>query len=93
MRLCLLDDLLAGAGALAMVAPADRQGFADRLLTEAHAADCYAKRLGRPHPRWGNGSLAARALAEPLAMGGQKPGFDAISDMAAAIHRFKIRLF
>lgn len=30
------------------------------LLCSAHAADLYRKRLGRVHPLWGNGSLAAR---------------------------------
>lgn len=31
------------------------------LLDRAHAADLYRKRLGRWHPLWGNGTLAAAA--------------------------------
>jgi hypothetical protein len=36
----------------------------DRLLDRAHAADAYRKRLGRVHPRWGNGSLMSTVLCE-----------------------------
>jgi hypothetical protein len=93
MRLCLLDDLLCGARALATVAPQKRAAFAATLLDQAHAAHAYAKRFRRPHPRWGNGSLMARALAEPGAIAGPKPGFDAISIMAAAIATFQSRHF
>ncbi|MGY6703942.1 DUF7742 family protein [Roseinatronobacter sp.] len=33
------------------------------MLAEAHMADCYRKRLGRVHARFGNGTLMAAALA------------------------------
>jgi hypothetical protein len=35
-----------------------------RLLARAHAADRYRKRLGRVHPFWGDGSLAAAVHLE-----------------------------
>lgn len=64
MRRCLLDDLLAGAGRLTQVAAPARPALARRLLYEAHAAHHYMRRFGRPHPRWGNGSLMTRALGD-----------------------------
>ena len=67
MRRLLIGDLLAAARVLAPVAPAGRGRVMDRLLREAHAAHLYAKRFGRDHPLWGNGSLMARALREPAA--------------------------
>ena len=33
-------------------------------LERAHAADRFRKRLHRPHPLWGNGSLMAVVLGE-----------------------------
>ena len=33
------------------------------LLADAHSADCYRKHSGRVHPRLGNGTLMAVALA------------------------------
>lgn len=93
MRLCLLDDLLCGARALALIAPQRRAAFAATLLDQAHAAHAYAKRFRRPHPRWGNGSLMARALAEQGTMAGPKPGFEDIFIMAAAIAAFQSRHF
>lgn len=67
MRRLLIGDLLAAARVLAPVAPAERAPLMDRLLLQAHAAHLYAKRFGRGHPVWGNGSLMARALREPAA--------------------------
>ena len=64
MRACLLDDLLAGAARLAMVPHPERPGLARRRLHEAHAAHHVMRRFGVPHPRWGNGSLMARALGD-----------------------------
>lgn len=58
----MLDDLLAGAKTLSQSAPEARPALATRLLYEAHAAHHYMRRMGKPHPRWGNGSLMARAL-------------------------------
>ncbi len=64
MRPCLVDDLLAGARRLALVPAPDRPALARRLLSEAHAAHHFMRRFGGPHPRWGNGSLMTRALAD-----------------------------
>ena len=58
MRRVHLGDLLAGGRFLA----ANPQHPAARLLEETHAAHRYFRRFGRPHPRWGDGSLMARCL-------------------------------
>ncbi|OYU39209.1 MAG: hypothetical protein CFE33_12435 [Pseudorhodobacter sp. PARRP1] len=62
MRRCLPGDLFEAAALLA--ASSAPQTLLDRLLDQADAAHRYAKRFGRAHPLWGNGSLMARALAE-----------------------------
>lgn len=67
MRPILIDDLLLAARAAGLHPPEMRAGRLAQWLGEAHGADLYRKRLGRMHPRWGNGSLMARAMAEPLA--------------------------
>lgn len=59
MRKCLLGDIITAA---AVLRPNSPLSAAD-MIHQAHAAHKYAKRLGRPHPKWGNGSLMARALA------------------------------
>lgn len=65
MRKCLLGDVIEAA-ALVAAHPADQQTrLANQLITQADFAHRYAKRFGRAHPAWGNGSLMARALAEP----------------------------
>ncbi len=62
MRRCLPGDLFEAAALLA--ASTDPSALITRLLDQADAAHRYAKRFGRAHPQWGNGSLMARALAE-----------------------------
>jgi hypothetical protein len=37
------------------------------LIWQAKTADRYRRRLGRPHPAWGNGSLLAAAGPEAKA--------------------------
>jgi hypothetical protein len=64
MLRCLLGDILAASHALTKQCAEQRPRYARRLIDEAHAAHCYARRFGRAHPVWGNGSLMARALAE-----------------------------
>ncbi len=64
MRKVLLCDLTAAAQILALRPASDRAALLDSLIDQAHAADRYARRFGRLHPVWGNGSLMARALAE-----------------------------
>ena len=65
MRRCLAGDLLAAARVIAATAPAAQPCLAQSLIAQADAALRYAKRLGRAHPRWGNGSLMSRALLLP----------------------------
>jgi hypothetical protein len=62
MRRCHISDLLAAARCVAAAAPNHRAGLIEQLLTQSDAAHRYAKRFGRAHPHWGNGSLMSRAL-------------------------------
>jgi hypothetical protein len=65
MRTILLGDIIAAARAL-LAAPSDnRIGLLDTMIQQANAAHHFHKRLSRPHPNWGNGSLMARANLEP----------------------------
>lgn len=66
MRRCLIGDLLAAASAVGCGDAAVLQKNARQLLAEADAAHRYSKRFARPHPLWGNGSLMARAMAQPV---------------------------
>jgi hypothetical protein len=88
MRPCLLDDLLAGAGRLASVPHHERPDLAHRLLHEAHAAHHFMRRFGVPHPRWGNGSLMARALGDQ-APTGRPLCLQSLAVMALAIAAFR----
>ena len=64
MRRILLADLAATAHLLARWPAAERPARLDMLLSQTQAADRFARRFGRPHPDWGDGSLLARALAQ-----------------------------
>lgn len=64
MRRCLIGDLIEAAATIAATPWSDPHDHARRLVAQADAAHKYDKRIGRPHPRWGNGSLMARALAD-----------------------------
>lgn len=64
MRPMLASDLIAAAAVLAAAPLTTRAHLAAQMLAEAHAAHSYFKRFGRPHPRWGDGSLLTRALAQ-----------------------------
>ena len=61
MRAVLYSDLIAAARALGACEPDARGSFCVRMLCEADWADRYARRLGRVHPRWGDGTLAGAA--------------------------------
>ena len=61
MREVHLSDLVAAARVLLAVPARDR--VCAQLLIEAHCADKFVKRLGRPHSEWGNGTLMAAARA------------------------------
>jgi hypothetical protein len=65
MRKCLLGDLVELAALIAPLAPDQRASLASQLIEQADFAHRYAKRFARAHAVWGNGSLMARALAEP----------------------------
>ncbi|KMK67700.1 hypothetical protein [Puniceibacterium sp. IMCC21224] len=72
MRPVLFGDMVSATRAL-LCAPVGRRWLLARsMLDEADAADRYLRRLGRAHPRWGNGTLMARASRLPLA---PEPGF------------------
>lgn len=67
MRPVLHGDVTAAARALLLVPEGARETLCRRMIEEADFADRYAKRLGRPHRHWGNGTLMAAARARPLA--------------------------
>jgi hypothetical protein len=67
MRRLYWSDLEAACAALLALPAEARTEGASALLAEAHAADRYARRFGRAHPRWGDGSLMAAARARTRA--------------------------
>lgn len=67
MRPLLLSDVTAAARALLAVPEVGRHALCARLLREADWADRYARRLGKVHPLWGNGTLKAAAFRRVLA--------------------------
>lgn len=74
---------MAAAALVAAAAPEQRSGLIRQLLDKADAAHRYAKRFGRPHPIWGNGSLMARALA--FGTGATNHGSEAFLSSLAAL--------
>jgi len=73
MRPVLHGDVSNAARALLNVPGQLRQELCERMIREADAADVYARREGRLHPLWGNGSLMSAARKRALA---DEPGFD-----------------
>jgi hypothetical protein len=67
MRPVLYSDLTAAARALLAVPPPLRAQLCADLLQEADWADRFTRRLGRPHLRWGNGTLVAASAARAKA--------------------------
>ncbi|MGJ8628334.1 MAG: DUF7742 family protein [Sulfitobacter sp.] len=67
MREVYLSDLTAAARALLAVPPHQRVHLCHDMLNEADWADKYAKRLRKPHQKWGNGTLMAAARGRHLA--------------------------
>ncbi|PZX57175.1 serine O-acetyltransferase [Cereibacter changlensis] len=65
MRTVLLAELVTVARVLMALPEAERGPFLQRLLYRAHAAHQVSKRLGRPHPAWGDGSLSAAVAGLP----------------------------
>lgn len=75
MRSLLLGDIIAATRALLILPIDQRSGLLRRMIQQADAAHHFHKRLAKPHPEWGNGSLMARAnkerqAAEPNASDG-----------------------
>lgn len=64
MRPVLIGDVIAVARVLFVLPDGDWTPCVDRLIWQAKIADRYRRRLGRPHPAWGNGSLLAAASLE-----------------------------
>lgn len=67
MRAVLIGDLLAAARVLALTPEPLRRRRMRRLVAAARWADRHRRRSGRPHPRFGTGSLMAAAAAWPCA--------------------------
>lgn len=62
MRQILLSDALHLAAALLTEPTLDRAATLELWLDQTRAAAKYLRRFNRPHPRWGDGSLTARAI-------------------------------
>lgn len=67
MRPVLIGDVLAAARVLFVLGEEDWIVCIDRMIWQAQVADRYRRRLGKPHPAWGNGSLMAVTGTEPKA--------------------------
>ncbi len=63
MREVYPSDITAAVRVLLGAPPQARTKLCCQLLNEADWADKFTKRLRRPHPIWGNGTLAAAAQA------------------------------
>lgn len=73
MRPVLHGDLVAAARVLLGLPAEERPARMRQLLDAADLGDRYRRRFGRPHPRFGNGSLMAAASAWPMPI---EPGLD-----------------
>lgn len=62
-----MRDVIAAARVLLVVEAGLRSSLLACMIDQAKLADRYRKRLGRAHPRWGNGSLMAAAAVWPQA--------------------------
>lgn len=67
MRLVLHGDLVAAARYLLPLPHRVRRDACRRLIEQAHAAHGFARRTGRCHPIWGDGSLISAATRTRLA--------------------------
>ena len=72
MRLVMHGDVVAAARVLLALPPQARDRACRRMIVEAHAAHLYAKRFGRSHFLWGDGSLMSAAGGHPMR---PEPGF------------------
>ena len=67
MRPVLIGDVIAVARVIVVLPEEQWSRRVDQLLWRAKVADLYRKRLGKPHPTWGNGGPMAATGAEPKA--------------------------
>lgn len=65
MRPVMAADLDVAAAVLLAVPPAHRPHLARRIILRASLADRYRKRLGKPHPLYGNGTVSDATLRLP----------------------------
>ena len=65
IRQAQLGDAIAAARVLRALPAAARLAAIARLIAMAERADAWRRRTGRPHPRFGSGSLMAAALRCP----------------------------
>lgn len=73
MRRPFFSDVSTAARALLMAPSAEREGLCQIMVREAELADRFARRLGKPHPKWGSGTLCEAAMRRRPAA---EPGFD-----------------
>lgn len=66
MRPVLHGDLVAAARVLRGASAGQRAARMRELLAAAELGERYRRRMGRPHPRFGGGSLMAAAGAWPM---------------------------
>ena len=67
MRAIFHSDVMALARVLAQVPEPRRARLCERLIEQTDCADRYMRRLGKPHPDWGNGTLLSRVCSLPMA--------------------------
>jgi hypothetical protein len=65
MRATQLADIEAAARVLMRCRPSLRSDMAAQLVAQAHIADKYRKRLHKPHPEFGTGTLMSAASGYP----------------------------
>ncbi len=76
MRAVLSVDIDLAARALLRLPAPERPAAMRALCERAHMADLWRRRTGRAHPDWGDGTLAAAALAGALAPA--RPRYDPV---------------
>lgn len=67
MRPVLHGDIVAAARVLFLTPEPERLVLCRRMIREAECAYRFYLRVGRPHPKWGSGSLMSAALNRPAA--------------------------
>ncbi len=67
MREVYFSDVAAAARVLLLVPVSRRNDVCTQMLKEADWADKFTRRLKKPHPQWGNGTLMATARLRKMA--------------------------